>query len=302
MADAKKTADLPSSQLLKSNFDIITVMNIKIASWNLESRLGNTTTKNRGTPQQIIENIKSVNADILFLPDAYKKISADELKVRTKELNSLGYKTYSVPYDDNINLRQKSDSAGTSLVLLSKLPITVINTIRLGSYRNALHAVIEVNEKVLNIFGIHLDDIHESMRVTQINDLTRIINSTGAPVIVMGDFNAMHGEDFWPASFFRSKFAKMLSKIILPDVFIRVTEMASGEALKLLEVNTDLSDVDKRHRPTTTPKMREHEWMPSIKLIQIDHIYTSPGITTSNFHIHSDGGSDHRAISVVIEI
>lgn len=277
-------------------------MNIKIASWNLESRLGNTTTKNRGTPQQIIENIKSVNADILFLPDAYKKISADELKVRTKELNSLGYKTYSVPYDDNINLRQKLDSAGTSLVLLSKLPITVINTIRLGNYRNALHAVIEIDDKVLNIFGIHLDDIHESMRVTQINDLTRIIDSTGTPAIVMGDFNAMHGEDFWPAQFLRSKFAKMLSKIILPDVFIRVTEMASGEALKLLEVNTDLTDVDSRHSPTTTPKMREHEWLPSIKLIQIDHIYTSPDIKTSDFQVHSDGGSDHRAISADIEI
>lgn len=277
-------------------------MNIKIASWNLESRLGNTTTRTRGTPQQIIEKIKSVNADILFLPDAYKKISADELKVITKELNSLDYKIYSVPYDDNINLRQKSDSAGTSLVLLSKIPIKVINTIRLGNYRNALYAVIKIDDKVLNIFGIHLDDIHESMRVTQINDLTRIINSTGTPSIVVGDFNAMHGEDFWPAKFLRSKFAKMLSKIILPDVFIRVTEMASGEALKLLEAKTNLTDVDSRHSPTTTPKMREHEWLPSIKLIQIDHIYTSPDIKTSDFQVHSDGGSDHRAISVVIEI
>jgi endonuclease/exonuclease/phosphatase family metal-dependent hydrolase len=61
---------------------------------------------------------------------------------------------------------------------------------------------------------------------------------------------------------------------------------------------TQLVDADTKKRPTTTPKMRGLEWMPSIRMAQIDHIFVSSDAEVSNFSVAQDGGSDHRAISV----
>jgi endonuclease/exonuclease/phosphatase family metal-dependent hydrolase len=118
----------------------------------------------------------------------------------------------------------------------------------------------------------------------------------------MGDFNAMHGEDVWPSRFLRSRFMRALAHVVMPDISMRAVEMARGEALSLLESATDLTDADPRHQPTTTPKMRGREWMPSIRLMQIDHIFTSSNVTVEEFSIADDGGADHRAISARISL
>ncbi|MDK2899342.1 MAG: hypothetical protein PWQ10_529 [Patescibacteria group bacterium] len=272
-------------------------MNIKVASWNIEKRLENFNSKRRGNSAQIIEMINLIDADIIVLPEAHDKSSLDNLRTKD-QLNNMGYYIYNMPYDDSTNPELSANNKHLSLLLLTRLKVIDIKIVKLGNFRNTIIATFDCdNEKRFKVVGVHLDDKSEETRVKQINDLSKIINQTNIPTLIMGDFNAMHGEDLWPAKFLQSKFIKKLAKLIWPSVFIRTTEMAIGNTLKILEDNTNLIDIDKSHRPTTTPKMSGHEWLPSLRLIQIDHIFTSKDIKSKNFHIYKNGGSDHRAIS-----
>jgi endonuclease/exonuclease/phosphatase family metal-dependent hydrolase len=121
---------------------------------------------------------------------------------------------------------------------------------------------------------------------------------------MLGDFNAMHHDR--RSKFLRSGMIKNTLALIphkkARGRAVMLIEMASGNSLKFLESKTNLQEVDSHHRSTTTPKLKEMEWMPSIRMAQIDHIFVSPQIRSANFQVAKDGGSDHRAISVDINI
>jgi len=276
-------------------------MTIKITSWNIEGRLSDSGFKNRGTPNQIIQAISEIDADILFLAEAHSENSLNDLTI-IKKLYYLGYKIHSVNYDDDTALRKDTYTKQLSLIFASKLPIDKFEIIKLGDLRNALVATINNNDEKIRIIGVHLDDRSEETRIKQTKDLVKIINKSDIPTIVMGDFNAMHSEDLWPAKFLRLRLIRFLSKFIFARIASKAVEMARGECLKYLENNTNLSDADPKHQPTTTPKIRGFNWLPSIRLIQIDHIFISPEIKTSNFTISLDLGADHRAISTWVTV
>jgi len=278
-------------------------MPLKISSWNIEGRLSHSGAKHRGTPDKIFSAIKKLDADILVLLEAHSEESLDDI-AHAKQLANLGYAVHSVPYQDDTYLRHDTYTDKLSLMLLSKLPIEKFEIIRLANVRNAFTAIINTDKNMtkIRVIGLHLDDRQESTRLSQVADLSIIINQSQMPTIVLGDFNAMHGEDKWPAKFLKNKNITNILKIASPVIAGRAIEMASGTALKLLESNTNLVDVDGLHRPTTTPKFRGAEWLPSIRLIQIDHIFASPSIKIASFEISSDAGSDHRAISTTIKI
>jgi len=270
---------------------------IKIASWNIEGRLSNPMPSGRGNATQIINNIRIINADILVLLEAHTEKSLEDLAV-LQAIQNLGYKIYDVPYDDDLALRTDTYTMRLSMLLLSKRPIKDFKIIKLGDFRNCISTSVETSKnQYLRIFGVHLDDRKEATRLRQINDLSKIVNQSKMPTIVVGDFNAMHGEDLWPAKLLKTKISRLISHIILPNLYTKVIEMAQGEALKRLEDATGLTDIDKSHRPTTTPKIRGYEMLPSIRLIQIDHMFISKDVKADKLVISADGGSDHRAIS-----
>ena len=269
---------------------------IRAASWNVEGRLSNAESLKRGKPTDIINAIKSINSDILVLLEAHSENSVDELNA-LKGLKAIGYHVYNVPYNDDLKSRTDAYTTQLSMLLLSKLEVTKFDIFKLGDIRNCFAAVI--NNK-FRIIGVHLDDRSEENRIKQVADLSKIVNNSDLPTAVMGDFNTMHGEDIWPSKFLRSQPIRQLSQIILPIISIRAVEMARGEALKTLELATNLVDIDTRHRPTVTPKSRGLEWLPSIRLMQIDHILVSKNTKANNFIIEKDDGSDHRAIAATI--
>jgi endonuclease/exonuclease/phosphatase family metal-dependent hydrolase len=278
-------------------------MSLKIASWNIEGRLTNNDVSARSTPDKIIAEIRSLDADILILLEAHNNLNLNNLEARNK-LEAMGYKLHSVTYNDKMPSRPDDFYKNLSLMILSKIPIEKPETIRLADYRNAIMATIkdpETNKKI-RIIGLHLDDRSEETRVNQVIDLSTIINSSKVPTIAMGDLNAMHGDDFWPARILQNKLVKFMARFIFKSLSLRTTEMARGEALSLLQYSTNLIDADPRHQPTTTPKVRKYDFLPSIRLIQIDHIFASPNIKINNFQISKDGGADHRAISATISL
>jgi len=275
---------------------------VRIASWNVEGRLSQKNTLTRGMPDDIIDAIKNINADIMVLLEAHSENSLSELK-SSQKLYDMGYKIYNAPYQDDLNTRTDTYASQLSLMLLSKLQIEKFEVIRLGNIRNAITAIVKSkSNQNFRIIGIHLDDRLESTRIKQVIDLLKVIKRTVMPTVVMGDFNTMHREDLWPSKFLRTGLIRLLAHIFLPNISLRATEMARGEALDILKKNTGLIDADKRHRPTTTPKIRGFEWLPNIRLIQIDHIFISKDIKVKNFHIDTDKGADHRAIVSTLQI
>ncbi len=277
-------------------------MILKIASWNIETRLSNTNTKRRNNLSLIIKTIKEIDADILVLPEAHSESSLDFLKPR-QQLLDMGYKVYNVPYRDDTPLRADAIARQVSLVLLSKFPVEHFDIVRLGDFRDVFIATVGLEpDQFFRVIGLHLDDRSEITRLKQVTDLVEIVNRSRLPTVVPGDFNSMHGEDLWPSKFLRSRLARLFSHIVLSSISLRAIEMARGEALKLLETSTNLIDADTKHSPTTTPKMLGREWLPSIRLIQIDHIFVSKDIKVNQFYVASDGGADHRAIVARLSI
>lgn len=275
---------------------------MKVTSWNVECKLSETSRTKRGHPDQIMAMIRKINADVLMLVEAHVEDSLENLK-HHKELLNMGYRIYNVPYQNDTLAKSSFEDAPLSLMLLSKLPMNNCRTIRLGDKRNALTAVITdpKSKQQFRMIGIHMDDRSEETRLKQAKELSVIINESDLPTVMAGDYNAMHGEDIWPAKLLRSRPIKRMSNYVLPAISIRAVEMARGEALQILE-STGLHDADPTHRPTTTPKMRGFEWLPSIRLIQIDHIFISDSIKVNSFHVAADGGADHRAITAELNI
>ena len=270
---------------------------IRVASWNVEGRLSNIEPAKRGKSNDIISAIESLDADILVLLEAHSENSSQELKSLNK-LKELGYYIYEAPYDDDLKTRSAYTDQ-LSMLLLSKNKIANIKVVKLGNLRNCIVATTEDGYRII---GIHFDDRTEATRIRQSNDLSKLVNKSNMPTVVMGDFNAMHGEDIWPSKFLRSKLILQLSQIVLPALSVRAVDMARGEALNNLELKTGLVDADTKHRPTVTPQSRGFEWLPNIRLMQIDHIFLSKSIKVDNFSIEKDHGSDHRAISATISI
>lgn len=272
---------------------------MKIASWNVEGRLTHATKKKRGTPQKILNMIEQIHADVVVLPEAY--IGKPAAGVNEK-LAALGYTWQDARYNEH----DSEHPDDNYIRVLSKLKIKRSEQFRWNNVRGLLSVILEepVSKKEMRIIATHLDERSDTRRLAQLKDAVSFVNSSNLPTVMLGDFNAMH--DDARAKFIRSQIARTLVSL-LPSKRIQspahmLMEMASGASLAFLESNTNLRDVDVKHRPTTTPKLREIEWMPSVRTAQIDHIFVTPDITATKFKISKDGGSDHRAISADIEI
>ena len=279
-------------------------MAIKIASWNIEGRLHGYQKSGRGTAAHILKSIAALEADVLVLPEFHMNSLASGVEA---QLKGLGYEIFETAYADVGRDKKEQEKWGeVHIGVLSRLPVTNVEIIRPGGLRNLLVCFVTdpENGKQLRVVATHLEDRTEAMRIKQADALAGIINKTAVPTVVLGDFNAM-----WKigrARLFNSRSAWLLAKSVpltgLRSVATRVVESAEGSALELLALRTNLREADLRHRPTTTPKMRDTPFLPSIRLIQIDHMLVSPEVHVGSFTVHTDGGSDHRAISATLAI
>lgn len=277
---------------------------MKAAAWNIEGRLSRfAEADERGSPEKIIEEISRLGSSVVVLSEAFDGVNPIEPAVES-QLGGLGYESIAVAYSEHGD-RQYQAVIDPHMILLSKLEIVQYQKCRLGDIRTMIMAdVIEPETKqTLRVFGVHLDDRNEANRLKQVEDLMEHIAQSPFPVIAMGDFNAMHSSSL-PARLLRNKVARFgidhFPHASTRDILQRLSEMAIGDTMRRLEQSTDLQRSDAAMRPTTTPKMRGREWMPSVPMVQIDHILVSPGVEVRNFEVSPDGGSDHRAISAEV--
>ena len=279
---------------------------MKIATWNVEGRLSRFAQESmRGSPEQIIREIERLDADVLFLPEAFDKSRPVEDHILSM-IDELEYAKFEASYDD-IGDRQYAATINPHMMLLSRVPLQSSKIVRLGGSRNAVLAQVDEPQtgKSLRIICVHLDDRSETNRIKQVNDLVPLIKSSNVPTIVMGDFNAMHKESLSARvlrTFLVKRAVRHWPHARSKDIMHRLLEMATGDTMSRILGQTKLIDIDSKMRPTTTPKMRGQEWMPSVRMVQIDHMFVSPDVKAAHFEIGRDGGSDHRAISATLQV
>lgn len=276
---------------------------MKVTAWNTEGRLTRfAEAGRRGSPEQILDKIEALDSDIIVLPEAS---DADDIEPAVLDrIRGLGYQALTAHYSEKEDRTYKALTDPT-IKLLSRVEVVDFQEIRLGDIRTMLMADVinPATSQPVRVFGIHIDDRNEANRLKQIEDLIPHINNSPYPAIVMGDFNAMHGDSF-QARILKNKLVTAAASNFphskIRDVSERLVGMATGDTLRRIAEGTNLVQTNPKMIPTMTPKMRGLEWLPSVRLVQIDHIFVSPDIEFSDFQVASDGGSDHRAISVLL--
>jgi endonuclease/exonuclease/phosphatase family metal-dependent hydrolase len=162
----------------------------------------------------IIEKLKTYNADIILL----QEVMPDEYKIINKIFKDEYYITEIQPikwsYKNNDN--HKSESGNVTLIKLTKyipLKINKDKDIDINDYpeHNIQHFCMFTqcrnidNNKIINIYNIHFDDLSSVKRNKQmthildfdneINKKSKIKTQTQSSCIIAGDFNQVYREN-----------------------------------------------------------------------------------------------------------
>lgn len=179
-------------------------------------------------------------------------------------LRKLGY------YEIIAPAKTLTDGRLMSNAVFSKFPIVSTKTHVLSSIesRNAVQANINVNGTVLHVFSTHLLHTHQTDSEIQLEQTDALLKSLPTEnTIVMGDFNAL------------------------------------PKSLVIQKINTALSgNIEQIH--TVDPALFDCTVCePSIySTLRLDYIFTTPDLKTSDFTIEDSEGSDHLAISTMVEL
>jgi endonuclease/exonuclease/phosphatase family metal-dependent hydrolase len=245
-----------------------------------------------------------LDADVIVLPEAHHGTVADGVDER---LQQYGYHWHDVMYSDIAHDTTGDDrSEPVYLRVLSRLPIEEVREVRFGDIRSLLRIVVvdPETQRRIRLFAIHLDDRAEVLRMIQVKAIVHHLAGERLPTVLLGDFNAVW--DGPMARVMRSRLVRWLAShmpgVWLRSVATRFTDMASGTTLDILAEEAGVRDADVNRQPTATPKLYGVEWLPSIRIAQLDHILLSSDLAATHVEVAGDGGADHRAISAMVHI
>ena len=276
-------------------------MAIKVAAWNAEGRLGRIATKGRGTPEHIVGEILRINADVLFVADAFHQPVEDAIDAALEEA---GYQWVDVRYDDKGELASRRQPNSR---FLTKLDIINHATTRYGDVRSLQTLTIrdDHSNKLIRFIGVHLDDRSDVLRHRQVDAMLTDIDQCKDAVVLLGDFNAAHYKQL-SARVLRGRIMQTVFRI-MPSLLVRslgrrLGEMCSGVIIQRFTGHSDLREVDQKCHSTMTFKTLGLLFLPSFPIIQLDHIFVLSSLQDSGITIEKDGGSDHRAISTTLSM
>lgn len=151
----------------------------------------NTYDHESATPQRLSEiqaAIQEIDADIIGLVDTFRW---DEVFSNEQLRNSFGYDyIFCIKLDDK---RLQALGHNSGLTLMSRHPWLNCEAINLGT-RNALKASFELNGKETVVILAYLDDLHEDVRLGQVQVIIDCIDKADN-VLVMGDLNTIAAND-----------------------------------------------------------------------------------------------------------
>jgi hypothetical protein len=271
-------------------------MAVEVMAWNV---LGAFSDESRA--KGILQAIQEQRPGTAVFSEAYREDKDHLLDNVLEELDRNGYTTVYGLYEDDDGRQDRHGIIGIvrNEIMANDKP----QIISLGS-RNAvrmplLHSAANA-ERVVDFFGVHLDDRSEQRRLAQAERLIAVAKFSGQAVIG-GDLNAMHRTDSLaralrmvhpvakrmptvePRPDFRPPKLKRIGSLAS-----RLTDMATGTTLQQLE-SAGFEDADRSHQPTKGP-------------FNLDHILVK-GLVASGYHAHAKTPlSDHRAISATLDV
>lgn len=274
---------------------------LRVLSWNIEGGLSETA---KGRSDKILERIRKIDADVVFLAEAHiGKVPDKTLRELQKYAGPQGslvdveYRKVAPKLMDYEKGRiKKYDSNENYMIMISRRKVKFSKIFMLGGYRNCIR--FEIGS--MAIYGIHLDDKTEKTRRTMVRDLL-VDAKKFKRVVVMGDFNAMYRDGF------RAILARIIGRIggVLPfgalwrSIFRRAAGMADGRVMEEF-LKSGFVDTNIRRKATETLSMDGWRFVPRIPLIQIDHIMVRDG-NASDFKVYNTGLADHCALSARID-
>lgn len=230
-------------------------MILKILSWNIWID---------GNFDQISHFLKKSNADIIAL----QEVLPSENKINVIDfLKSLRYEHF---YSDSMQIKKNGNMVYMGNATFSKYKIVknVTHLLSKDKGRIALQTDININDKLIHVFNIHLTHAHleeSEIRDLQMEKLLTLLPSDRT--LVMGDFNSLP----------QSRTIKLISKV--------------------------LKNTDSIYAPTWSnyPKGCEVCLPDGIKY-KLDYIFTSKDIVVKSFEVGNSKASDHLPISAVLEV
>lgn len=272
---------------------------MKVASWNVARGLSD--------PDRAIaayDGIGYLDADTIFLPEALAE--SGELVERVfSRIEALGYSAHiSAEYEDE----EAHPSGKQYIVALSRVADVALGQTRLGT-RNALTADFEIGGQPVTVTGVHFDDRREDIRLGMTEAFLHDRDLYTAHALI-GDLNAMHGDDKW-SRILSGRMVGLAGRFLsnapvdapLPvinmsptrigSLVTRLNGMAAGDTVRLLE-GAGFTDADPEHRLTMM--------MGSFAVANLDHCFVDNKLSAENFNLAELKGSDHKGLSVGIEL
>lgn len=162
-----------------------TTTEISVLTYNIENDDGNWP----GRFAYILSELRQLDVDIIGLQEVLQNAVLDNQAMQLAD--SLGFHYYF----DSVDEEGSTTRFGNAIV--SRYPIVETNYHRLipeNTYRLAIHARINVNGNLIDVFNTHLHNpYHDNeVRIIQVNDLMNFIEQTRSSDIVFltGDLNA----------------------------------------------------------------------------------------------------------------
>jgi len=239
----------------------------------------------------LLDFVESINPDVAFFSEAYKThTNLSVVQSSTRVLEELGYDVI-LGQDSVVNKRTDQ----TNFIGIVRRKLGRGSIMQMGHYQGYIANVTEPDSgELLRVGGIHLDDRNEELRLQQLSHLPSLD-------VLMGDLNAMHGQDLIAKSLrFLHPFTQRLKEFDtdpsktnkvqqIMSLGQRIVRMADGRVLDEL-LRLGLQDSDPTHQPTIDN---------GIIYVQIDHILHTDSLRPSEYTVHRNINlSDHKPISV----
>jgi len=240
-------------------------MKLKILSWNIWC----------GTYlDEVIEFLRTVDADIIALQEVAEDSRGNISEIIAKELE------YKYVYTTDIDMplkylpNYKEDDEriikmGNAVLSKYEIVDSKEHQLILNKARTVIEANIKIEDKILNVFSIHLRHTHQKQldfQDLQAENLLKLLSKENT--VVMGDFNSL------PESSVIKKFNESLQN----------TEIGS---------NTPTWSVYKEGCTECLIDKIIHK---------LDYIFITKDLITSSFEVYESKASDHLPVSVIVEI
>lgn len=244
---------------------------------------------------QLKTAIRELSADIIGLVDTFRW---DDLYSERNLCEMFGYR-----YAARINLnddRLCKLGHNNGLAILSNAPLQEVKAVRIAT-RDALHAVVDVGNKQLNIVLAYLDYLSEDARLEQTVVLLKQFKAT-EPTIIMGDLNTFKRDDKALNSSDVTSFTSAHPELAL-KLDAQLRDAARGEVIAAFEANDwrDASDSSKKTFPSQLfPSKTEGA------LFRIDYVLHSPLVRVNHVSVPTGQvfqvASDHLPIMFEAEL